>query len=1383
MKYLRNGAYIMLKKLGRFSALLKRIFGKKPNRMDAVFADEQTHHAETCICNDDERTTVKNPAHEETGEVNGYCSKKCNQITERAEGTPNHSHEIEADQAVEATCTEVGMTAGSHCKRCGAIIEAQKEIPALGHEIEADQAVEATCTDTGLTAGSRCKRCGAIIEVQKEIPVLGHEIEADQAVEATCTEAGMTAGSHCKRCGAVIEARKEIPALGHEIEIDNAVEATCTETGLTAGSHCARCGKILEIQQVVMRTATSTVNIRIDEIENCDGASWPAGRLLAFVGTMDKYNDIKESLCLNGIVKFGDILDAYRKQERYTWIETINESDWKQAMLLCKDIAKVRSVQKTGLTVAMHRSNGARDEKISQIMSLSAYEMSAEYTRYVNSVYGIFHDHQDALSFLYPSGVYNAEIAEEFFGRIAYRRICYACDFKKIHSFHEEQKSKPVGLRATLKSEASNRRTRILNDWEHLHKYIIEQYNTQPILGSIELDDTEYGLLINYLQKKFDSVAYGEQTLSTNKAVCVALVQIANRCPGAAYWPEVSKAIGRAINPTMMGILGKCFLNTMKENRKATFSSSEYVASIKLHTFVNNANIGRLFDFLYAYYELDLGRNIHFADIPALCKLMTSGTYFSRQQNIMQSTLDAILLIPEASENRLRMYLSWIDEAFWNRGWLPEGNDRFVKGFTVWTAKHPDFNGTWEKQNRTHKFGKRMFSHPTLQLNLADGKICVVLPEQLLPFDSGDKAEWIIDSRKNGCVVSSLTESVTGCRTEELFFALDGASLFDEVKINLICNEKTVHNYCIREDCVRFFNASGDMLTGKSIPEGQYFVLTKPGECIELEKQYKVQHYEYYNFVACELKDGDTVVLPDGTLVLVGREISEGLFGNSKSEGAYVENCNDKNAYRIPIYSSCPIYLLKATEDEYSKTRIQLNGKYFRATDIKYKKIKLNDRSDDTGYIMYLPNSSNEFEVYRFDISIPGTNATHQGQFCYWSGFGFRFDNGEFGLPYWNTSKGSICFERYVAIDDTGLIKNPDSYNEYGFEIDPGQKCLSLPIMGTDYHLVLDIPDCVWKTGEEELWHNQPLGELWRHELPDKVLFRTDSTEMYLFVDRDGMKNGQCVRYTRNKDQESIVCDLLPIKQWLTRDKVKHDVCISVEGKVFDFAAVYCKSYLLSCHLEADYDTGSIRGKFDIMGDREYCVSVFRNDVEVLSQVPLQNGEFCEQTEMETDTYTAVVYEVINDDFGFETQYDEIARESIRLVNPKDLIGTSLVLKSVDTVNHEAVRLDLYDKLYHIELLQQEKNAGNTYYGTMKKIVKGKVIGMMEVMVTFPDIGKINHCAVMFFDKNENEWLPFMYDRGQNFIVKREANGLPYMERYRRYALMLPEDTFTAVFE
>ncbi len=168
-------------------------------------------------------------------------------------------HTEQTLQAVEATCTESGLTAGVKCSVCNEILTAQREVEALGHTEQELLAVAPTCTETGLTEGVKCSVCNEILTAQEEVEALGHDIINHEAEEATCTEIGWNAYDTCSRCTYTTYA--EIDALAHSEQTLQAVEATCTESGLTAGVKCSVCNKILTAQQEVEATGHSYTSV------------------------------------------------------------------------------------------------------------------------------------------------------------------------------------------------------------------------------------------------------------------------------------------------------------------------------------------------------------------------------------------------------------------------------------------------------------------------------------------------------------------------------------------------------------------------------------------------------------------------------------------------------------------------------------------------------------------------------------------------------------------------------------------------------------------------------------------------------------------------------------------------------------------------------------------------------------------------------------------------------------------------------------------------------------------------------------------------------------------------------------------------------------------
>lgn len=105
-------------------------------------------------------------------------------------------HDFEHHDGKAATCTEIGWEAYDTCRRCD--YTTYQQIDALGHTEVIDKAVDATCTESGLTEGKHCSVCGTVLAEQETVAALGHDwgewtISAPPGYE--------TAGEEKQSCG------------------------------------------------------------------------------------------------------------------------------------------------------------------------------------------------------------------------------------------------------------------------------------------------------------------------------------------------------------------------------------------------------------------------------------------------------------------------------------------------------------------------------------------------------------------------------------------------------------------------------------------------------------------------------------------------------------------------------------------------------------------------------------------------------------------------------------------------------------------------------------------------------------------------------------------------------------------------------------------------------------------------------------------------------------------------------------------------------------------------------------------------------------------------------------------------------------------------------
>ena len=212
----------------------------------------------TCEHNFGDWITEKQANCKEEGLLTRVCTKCSHKEETTVAKTDIHTEVI--DQAVEATCTSVGLSEGKHCSVCGEVLVKQETVDALGHDKVAHEAKAATCTEIGWNAYETCTRCD--YTTYEEIDALDHDMVTDEAVAPDCTNTGLTEGFHCSRCNHKV-AQEIVDALGHKWGEWITDTPATEETEGTKHHECERCdaeetGTIPTLEHVHSYTAVVT---------------------------------------------------------------------------------------------------------------------------------------------------------------------------------------------------------------------------------------------------------------------------------------------------------------------------------------------------------------------------------------------------------------------------------------------------------------------------------------------------------------------------------------------------------------------------------------------------------------------------------------------------------------------------------------------------------------------------------------------------------------------------------------------------------------------------------------------------------------------------------------------------------------------------------------------------------------------------------------------------------------------------------------------------------------------------------------------------------------------------------------------------------------------
>lgn len=941
-----------------------------------------------------------------------------------------------------------------------------------------------------------------------------------------------------------------------------------------------------------------------------------------------------------------------------------------------------------------------------------------------------------------------------------------------------ERKARNV-VRGNLLQEKQNVQRRVISEEEHLRKYILEQFSVQPLLESIDISKTEFEyLLMPWFKKRAQNILYGDNALNRIDPVfCVCLVQIAIRdSKHGEFWNHVARRLGYS-KPTqaLMYRFGEIFLHTMKAHQKTVFDSGEKVASILMHCFVCDHHIPKLFDFLYAYYELDLFRQIELSDVRKLRDVMVSGKYYTRKQLILQQTIDVLTYLPELGIERLERYLSWIDHAYFDESYQPDGAGRFVEAFKKWKENHPDFGAKQKERDSVYRKGRRMFSSPELCLNLRNGKFSVIFPKQRISSDCVE-AHWEIVTSVSGKmrVECEMIEAITSNLTGEAEIGFPSADLLGKTQFRLVSGANVLRTFEIEQDCCRAFDGNGSLIRKKHLEAGRVYCFTHREEHLKTEAACTQQQTGDWLMSCYSFETGMTVEFPDGSIAIIGGEMNEGLCGSTPVQHAWVY---DEQKRPLPVYGRLPMLMIKTTPEKYQSGRMSLNSRYYPLGQLPYRRIELGDRSGELGFLIAIPDE--QHLIYDIAIDIAAEQDVRRYRFAYMDGFDFRFENSAEPLPYLFAPKGSVTIFGNACLRGHDMEKHPNK-NEFGFVLDAARQVLEFDVLEqNNTALALEIPVVAYRFDQKE-WRIQPSDEMWHTELPKQIEFRIPGMSLELSVDADADAGRQSVVYSRGKNDPTITCDLMPLRSWLGRERFRHDIDLTIDGNRRHFATVYARSAVFSARLESDYEKGVLHGVFDIVGKSRYVVSLFLGDCVIAEQIPIENGEIELPLPDDVGLYKAVIYEVEEDEFGFGEQLYKIGEAECELLDPGNIEGKTFYIKSLLTLDRQENVLPVRHKRYWVKVLAQREEEKQRYDGIMRVADYWGVVDSIPVVVTIRKRTMLDQVQIAFVDDGEEQ--PFLYNYASKEIVQKEDMTLHRMARYRTYTMLDYEDLFHVVY-
>lgn len=963
-------------------------------------------------------------------------------------------------------------------------------------------------------------------------------------------------------------------------------------------------------------------------------------------------------------------------------------------------------------------------------------------------------------------------------------------NFKKEYNKLKQQISKKQNKKIRIKKGnlvVGHINGLILNDKEKLIKYVRSEYNKRILLGDIILDDKQDEVLKLYMKEQLNHFVNNPTSFRPDysRLFALGLVRYAmknyNKRHSGDFWPHFKTEYNVEIGGNHQKILHEKFELIMNRYGKIyDKDAANKIDNITMHCFVADNSAFQLFDYLFDFWRLDLGRNSENLNneegshaFKSLIEAMQKGA-----QNVMTHT--SLLLnfdkTKTSFKNRIKRILRLINDSFWNSITINETGNRINHLLNEW-IKNPKYSFQKEKnyvsKHSIFERGEILFHSPVLNILHEQNKLRIILPHQrLIECDENDYPEWKIKCSNNlieiANVVPEFKHDKIGYYVDRKIIEIPFCSILYGFEFQLISNGNELKKYKINQSNIRLFDEKGKFIdyTNGIVPDGLVYSYSNDKEYpTVLGDKFETIEVDGVYLSSMNLIKGQVIILDDKSGIQVGQKINEGLTEHYPLDGVRLID-NDKE---YPIYNSLPKLLFKSPYDQLSGVSLIINGKQNKVVEKGYKEFKLADELKSNGYLIDLNEYIKTEGLYSIEISFPKMHKHNSfGLLAYIKNFSYRFDN----APYIFKDYATIIFDSRMNIvkknkeDDWKIGLTEESFrfnfgdkkseNDEKDFIDDCRLKLQYNLNDKLYYVYFDIPALYWKYSENDEWNTQKpacvlLKDLSKNinRLYVKGPFNFSNSKLITTDDVDIAEEENEIEYQGNKRP---YFDVSKIYNWFKSDRsvTYREIFITIENQQHKFFDVMCKSDLRGVSLIGDFENNILKGEIDIIGNEEYTISIYRDNEIICEDEQIIDGHFQIETEIETGNYQIYVYEIEeSDDDGFDVEVDSILlnKQPIvkKLININDLEGKYILLKGYRD----------HQKKYH-----PHKFSNKYILRKLRKITYNDVVESMD-----NDPGNIYGIWNGNIDvKNEEQMKRFVYYKSKLFTCNYNGDLIYLLE-------------------
>ena len=266
---------------------------------------------------------------------------------------------------------------------------------------------------------------------------------------------------------------------------------------------------------------------------------------------------------------------------------------------------------------------------------------------------------------------------------------------------------------------------------EKLVRRINREFKKCTYIGDIQIDDEEYQTVILFLKHGYEKILSSPQHETINPLFAVGLVQIGIRYYDGRFWSHVQKELKLEKLPmNHQGWIGKSFYKTLIRFGKFHVAENEFMNNILLHCFITKHYANDLFDFLFAYYQIDLERDLsrNSAEMRKyLMQTMSKGESSARAYKIKKHTADAVSANERGCKIRVGRILRFMDNALFNDLYPENSQNRIAQLFCEWAKSSGRFEYARRATAGLTRKGEKRFSTPFIHFDTKRKKFLRVM--------------------------------------------------------------------------------------------------------------------------------------------------------------------------------------------------------------------------------------------------------------------------------------------------------------------------------------------------------------------------------------------------------------------------------------------------------------------------------------------------------------------------------------------------------------------------------------------------------------------------------------------------------------------------------